>query len=75
MLGKSSDDPVVPERLEQHRVLHIAEDPANIVGVCGTGEVGVQSLPLLPVAVVVCLLLVQLADELHGLVRVLPLTC
>lgn len=73
--GKSSDDPIVPQRLEQHGVLHVAEDPADVVGVRGTGEVGVQSLPRLPAVVGDGLLLVQLADELHSVFGVMFPAC
>lgn len=73
--SKSSDDPIVPERLEQHSVLDVAEDPADAVGVCGAGKVRVESLPLLPVVAVDGLLLVQLADVVLGVLGVLPLTC
>jgi len=70
-----SDDSVVPERLEQHRVLDVAEDPADVVGVGGAGEVRIQSLPLVPVVAVDGLLLVHLADVVHGVLGVLPVPC
>lgn len=73
--SESSDDSVVPERLEQHRVLDIAEHPADVVGVCGAGEVRVQSLSLLPLVVVDGLLLVQLADVVLGVLWVSFLPC
>lgn len=56
-------------------VLHRAEDKSNVVGVCGTGEVWVQSLSLLPPVTVDGLLLVQLADVVLGVLGVSPLTC
>lgn len=74
-LSESSDDSIVPERLEQHRVLDIAEDPADVVGVCGAGEVWVESLSLLPLVVVDGLLLVQLADVVFGVLGVSFLPC
>lgn len=71
----SSDNSVVPERLQQYRVLDIAEDPADVVGVCGAGEVWVQGLPFVPPVAVDGLLLVQLKDVFLGILGVLPLTC
>lgn len=74
-LCKSSDDPVVLERFEQHRDLDVAEHCADVVGVGGAGEVRVQRLPLVPVVLVDGLLLVQLADVVLGIIRVVPLAC
>lgn len=74
-LSGSSDDPIVPERLEQHCVLDIAENPADAVGVCGAGEVWVECLSLLPVVAIDGLLLVQLADVVLGIFRVVSLSC
>lgn len=71
----SSDDPVVPERLEQHRVLDVAEDPADVVRVRGAGEVGVQGLPLLRLVATDGLLLVQLTDVIPGVLGVSLFTC
>lgn len=71
----SSDDSVVPERLDQHSVLHIVEDPADVVGVSSAGEVWVKSLPLLRLVPFNGLLLVHLADVVLGVLGVLPLTC
>lgn len=73
-MSKSSDNPVVPERLEQHRVLDVAEYPADVVGVCGAGKVRVEGLSLLPLVAVDGLLLVQLADVDLGIIGVLALT-
>lgn len=74
-LCQSSDDPVVSERFEQHRVLDVAEHSADVVGVGGAGEVRVQRLPLVPVVPVDGLLLVQLADVVLSIIRVVPLAC
>lgn len=71
----SSDDPVVPERLQQHRVLDVAEDPADVVRVRGAGEVRVQGLPLLGLVATDGLLLVQLTDVVPGVLGVSLFTC
>lgn len=72
---KSSENSIVPERLEQYRVSYITKDPANVAGVCGAGEVWVQGLPLVPLVVVDGLMLVQLEDVVLGILGVLPLSC
>lgn len=74
-LSESSDDPIVPERLEQHCVLDVTEDRADVVGVCGTGEVWVEGLPFVSVVMVDGLLLVQLGDVFLGVFRISLLTC
>lgn len=72
---RRSDDSIISEGLEQHRVLDIAEDPADAAGVCGAGEVWVQRLPLLPLVPIGGLLLVQLTDVVLGVLGVSLFTC
>ena len=73
--SKSSHDSIFLQRFEQHRVLDIVEDPADVAGVGGTGEVWVKSLPLHRLVTFPRLLLVHLTDELLGFLWVLPLAC
>lgn len=73
-LNGSSDDPIVSERLQQHCVLDVAEDPADVFSVCSTGEVGVEHLPLLPLVKIDGLLLVQLTDVILCILGVLLFT-
>lgn len=70
-----SDHSVVPQGLEQHRVLDVAEHPADVAGVRGAGEVRVQGLPLPTLVPGDGLLLVQLADVLLGVLGVSSFTC
>lgn len=74
-LMAGSDDSVVPQGLEQHCVLDVAEHPADVVGVRGAGKVWVQGLPLPALVPGDGLLLVQLADVFLGVLGVSPFTC
>lgn len=75
LLFTGSDDSIISEGLEQHRVLDVAEDPADVAGVCGAGKVWVQRLPLLPLVLIGGLLLVQLTDVVLGVLGVSLFTC
>lgn len=74
-LAGASDDSVVPQGLEQHSVLDVAEHPADAVGVRGAGEVRVEGLPLAALVPGDGLLLVQLADVFLGVLGVSSFTC
>lgn len=70
-----SDDSVVPQGLEQHRVLDVAEHPADVVGVRGAGKVRVEGLSLTTLVPGDSLLLVQLADVFFSVFCVSSFTC
>lgn len=74
-LMRGSDDSVVPQGLEQHRVLDVAEHPADVAGVRGAGKVRVEGLPLAALVPGDGLLLVHLADVFFGVLGVSPFTC
>lgn len=69
-----SDDSVVPQGLEQHRVLDVAEHPADVVGVRGAGKVRVEGLSLPTLVPGDGLLLVQLADVFFGVLGISSFT-
>lgn len=72
---EGSDDSIVPQGLEQHRVLYVAEHSADVVGVRGAGKVRVESLSLPTLVPGDSLLLVQLADIFFGVLCVPSFTC
>lgn len=72
---RGSDDSVVHQGLEQHRVLDVAEHCADVVGVRGAGKVRVQALSLATLVPGDGLLLVHLADVFFGVVCVSSFTC
>lgn len=74
-MNGSLDDPIVSEGLKQHGVLDIAEDPADVVSVCGAGEVWVESLPLPTLVAGDSLLLVHLRYVVLGVLGVSLFTC